>query len=429
MAANRGWREITLGEITAEISAGVSVNSESRTCSPGEVGVLKTSAVTYGTFRPNEHKTVLPDEVARARLSPRKGAILVSRMNTVDLVGASVYVPADFPCLVLPDRIWQFIPTAAVEPIWLHQYLSMPASRAAISGLASGTSGSMKNISKEKFLTLEVPLPPLAEQRAIAAILSSIDDLIEKTEAVIAQLQVVKKAVMQELLTRGLPRQHTRFKMTEVGEVPETWAVSPLHMVASVQTGIAKGKPVTSGDTVDVPYLRVANVQDGFVDLSEMKTLTVEPAALDRYALRAGDVLFTEGGDADKLGRGCAWRGQITPCLHQNHVFAVRPDGQRLLPDLLAYYAGSPRGKAYFLDCAKQTTNLASINSSQLKAMPVPVPPLDEQEQIVAAVAAIEGRLEMEWASYEAVRQLKAALAAALLTGELRVNLDQEVAA
>src|SRR3546814_17828054 len=93
----------------------------------------------------------------------------------------------------------------------------------------------------------------------------------------------------------------------------------------SVQTGIAKGKAI-NGAAITLPYLRVANVQDGHVDLSVIKTITLKPSEVDRYSLRKGDVLFTEGGDFDKLGRGTVWNGEIKPCLHQNHVFAVRPN-------------------------------------------------------------------------------------------------------
>jgi len=179
---------------------------------------------------------------------------------------------------------------------------------------------------------------------------------------------------------------------------------------------------------VELPYLRVANVQDGRVDLSEMKTIFVEERSVERYSLKSGDVLFTEGGDADKLGRGCVWCGQIDPCLHQNHVFAVRTDETRLLPKYLAYLAASPAGKAYFLDSAKQTTNLASINSTQLKAFPVPLAPPEEQAQIVRSIAGVEGRNACEEACVYQLRSLKSALMSVLLTGAVRVKPD-EVAA
>ena len=165
--------------------------------------------------------------------------------------------------------------------------------------------------------------------------------------------------------------------------LPPSWKIAALEDVAEVQTGIAKGK-VINGAGVRLPYLRVANVQDGYVDLSVIKEITVKPSEVQRYSLRAGDVLFTEGGDFDKLGRGTVWNGEIEPCLHQNHIFSVRPNRKKLLPDFLAFQAASTYGRHYFQLSSKQSTNLASINSTQLKQFPVLLPPLPEQRKIAA---------------------------------------------
>ncbi len=139
---------------------------------------------------------------------------------------------------------------------------------------------------------------------------------------------------------------------------------------------------MTDSDSVELPYLRVANVQDGFVDLSDVKTIRTTFAEATRYRLEPGDVLMTEGGDFDKLGRGTVWRGQLDPCIHQNHIFCVRVQPDLLNPDFLAAIARSPYGRSYFARSSKQTTNLASINSTQLKAFPIPLPSLPEQRRI-----------------------------------------------
>jgi type I restriction enzyme S subunit len=164
------------------------------------------------------------------------------------------------------------------------------------------------------------------------------------------------------------------------------WPTISLEQVAEVQTGLAKGKKGKAA-MVERPYLRVANVQDGFLDLREIKTIEVDQSLVPRYRLQVGDVLLTEGGDFDKLGRGTVWRGEIADCLHQNHVFAVRVNALRLLPDFLAYQTAGPRGRQYFKACSKQSTNLASINSTQLKQFPVRLPPLAEQRLVVAVLA------------------------------------------
>lgn len=163
--------------------------------------------------------------------------------------------------------------------------------------------------------------------------------------------------------------------------LPNNWSCRPLHEVAEVRTGLAKGKTGLE-DPIELPYLRVANVQDGHIDLREVKTIAVERRHVERYTLKAGDILMTEGGDFDKLGRGAVWTAPIPNCLHQNHVFSVRVNSDLVVPQFLSALSGSEYGRGYFLSCAKRSTNLASINSSQLKAFPVLLPPLVEQRRI-----------------------------------------------
>lgn len=162
-----------------------------------------------------------------------------------------------------------------------------------------------------------------------------------------------------------------------------------LEEVANIRTGIAISKRSLK-DPVSLPYLRVANVQDGFFDLREMKSMQIERKQIERYSLAVGDVLMTEGGDADKLGRGDVWQGQIQPCLHQNHVFAVRAKQEVLLPSFLNALTASQYGRSFFLRCAKKSTNLASINSSQLKQFPVLLPPLAIQQRFTQILSSWE---------------------------------------
>ena len=201
--------------------------------------------------------------------------------------------------------------------------------------------------------------------------------------------------------------------------VPKHWQIVELREVAFVQTGFAKGK-VISGESVRLPYLRVANVQDGFLDLSEIKEVEVAPYEIERFRLQIGDVLLTEGGDFDKLGRGTLWRGEITNCLHQNHIFAVRTSQEFLEPLFFSYQTASPYGRKYFLECSKQSTNLASINSTQLKEFPVLLPPLAEQRAIAAILSTWDEAITLTKRLIAALRQRKQALMQILLTGEVR---------
>jgi type I restriction enzyme S subunit len=128
--------------------------------------------------------------------------------------------------------------------------------------------------------------------------------------------------------------------------------------------------------------MRVANVQDGFIDLSEVKEIDVLPSDVDKFALKSGDVLLTEGGDPDKLGRGAVWYNQVEKCIHQNHIFRVRvKKNSETDPEFLSALIGSEYGKRFFLRAAKQTTGIATINSRQLKSFPVLCPPYKLQKK------------------------------------------------
>lgn len=202
--------------------------------------------------------------------------------------------------------------------------------------------------------------------------------------------------------------------------LPSDWQLVPLSTVADVQTGLALGKEAKV-DPVRLPYLRVANVQDGFLDLSEVKEVTVERSLIPRYSLRHGDVLMTEGGDFDKLGRGYIWHDEIPNCLHQNHVFVVRPH-DNLLSYFLASLTSSDYGRAYFQSCSKQSTNLASINSSQLKAFPVPLPTRDEQAAITQVLSTWDRGIRQLNDLITAKVRFKQGLMQQLLTGKRRFN-------
>lgn len=134
--------------------------------------------------------------------------------------------------------------------------------------------------------------------------------------------------------------------------MPDGWEKVKLEEISHIQTGIAK-KQTDSDDVIELPYLRVANVQDGYLDLSEIKMIKIQPQKIDRYKLEIGDILLTEGGDFDKLGRGAVWLGKISNCVHQNHIFAVRPNHEIILSSFLSALTGSFYGKKYFLSCSK----------------------------------------------------------------------------
>lgn len=194
----KGWLIKKLRALVSSVDAGVSVNGGDRAAEPNEFGVLKISAVTEGVFRPEENKVIRPDELCRAALNPAADRILISRSNTEALVGASAYVAHNYTNLFLPDKLWQLHPDPVNETHmpWLSYWLASDETRSLLSKLATGTSGSMKNISKQQLLSLNVPTPTPVEQRRIASILAIWDQAIGTTERLLANSRTQCQALI-----------------------------------------------------------------------------------------------------------------------------------------------------------------------------------------------------------------------------------------
>ena len=176
----------SLAEIIDELESGVSVNSENRNAISGELGILKTSCVTSGTFNPKEHKAVLPAETPLVKCPVRKNSIIVSRMNTEALVGANAYVDKNYDTLFLPDRLWQTVITnPEISVRYVSFMLASEQAREAISSKCGGTSGSMKNIAKPQFLSVQIPLPPLEVQHQIVAEIEGYQKIIDGARQVL----------------------------------------------------------------------------------------------------------------------------------------------------------------------------------------------------------------------------------------------------
>ena len=268
--------------------------------------------------------------------------------------------------------------------------------------------------------------PELAEQRKIASVLELVSRAIDQQERLLALTVELKQCVLQQLFSYGLRPE--RQKQTELRPVPEGWEVVPLRICAHVQTGIAKGRKLSGELTLTLPYLRVANVQSGFLDLADIKTITIRERERDRYLLHDGDVVLTEGGDFDKLGRGFIWQSEVPECVHQNHIFAVRVDRSRLMPEFFAHLSQSPYGKAYFLSVAHKTTNLACINTTKLKGFPVLIPKMKEQAEIVEVLSAVDAKIQHHRIKQATLKELFRTLLYELMTARIRIsNLDLRI--
>ncbi|NCU67951.1 restriction endonuclease subunit S [Acidovorax sp. 210-6] len=198
-------------------------------------------------------------------------------------------------------------------------------------------------------------------------------------------------------------------------ELPVVWEWARLGEIVLISSGVTLGRKAAIPTPVSLPYLRVANVQRWHLNLSSMKEVVIDQSELSRFQLLNGDLLITEGGDWDKVGRTAIWRDELPTCLHQNHVFKARGISTAWNPVWAELYLNSAVARAYFASSAKQTTNLASINMTQLKDCAFPVPPLAEQSRIVTRITALR-RLCADLRQRVAERQsVQARLAEALV--------------
>lgn len=309
----------------------------------------------------------------------------------------------------------------------------------------TGSAG-QKRVPWDYFANTPFPLPPLAEQRRIVSKIDDLmrlcDELEEKGQAQcrarerltystfhhltvakdstefrqrfgfilhnsslvlddISQLrQTILQLAVQGRLVPQNPKEESGEKLIarlSRRELPDgdhildekfrnSWGITAFTNLAHIRSGVTKGRNLAGRKVKSLPYLRVANVQRGFLELNVMKEIAIPTDELEKFRLQPNDLLITEGGDWDKVGRTAIWHAEIEDCIHQNHVFRARLVSSELHPEWFMLYFNSPVGRRYFETAAKQTTNLASINATELRECAVAVPPLAEQKRIVAKV-------------------------------------------
>jgi type I restriction enzyme S subunit len=311
--------------------------------------------------------------------------------------------------------------------------INSPDFRQRVATLASGTT--RKRISRRNLSSLTLPVPPLEEQRrivdALEGHLSRLDAAERELHGAAGRLARLRDQVIRHALfpssplttPSAVPLPDVGVNDGELPDLPNNWHWARLGELSEVVGGVTKDSSKQGDPTfVEVPYLRVANVQRGRLDLDVITKIRVPPDKAAKLELLPGDVLLNEGGDRDKLGRGWVWDGQIEQCIHQNHVFRARIRDGVLTPKLLSWAANSFGGR-WCERNGKQSVNLASISLSKIRLMPVPVPPLGEQPAIERQIqAGLDGcdRLAASLAiARRESRALRRSLLGAAFTGGL----------
>ena len=332
--------------------------------------------------------------------------------------------------LVSPDYV-VFAADRSVDADFLHYLLRYPEMHKTYESLSeTGNSfGKRRRLYWSIFEDIELTLPPLPEQRKIAAILSSVDDAIDKTQAVIDQLAVVKKAMMQELLTKGLPGRHTRFKKTEIGMVPEEWEVLQLvQLLDGIDAGWSPQCDGLPASLSEWGVLKVSAVSWGEFRPDENKRLPASFKPRPAIEVGEGDVLISRANTPDLVGRSVLVRATRPRLMLSDKLLRLRV-GNRADPAFVNLCLGTPISRAQIEDGATGSSkSMKNISQAALRDVVVPVPSIEEQKRISAFVEALDVRTAAEQHALTGIRAVKAALMSVLLTGEVRVTPDEDAA-
>lgn len=398
-ALPKGWSLATLNDLAAP---------QARSITDGPFGSNLTSA-HYTDHGP---RVIRLQNIGDGRFIDNPAYISDEHFKTLltheavagDLVLASLGTDLPRACLV-PDWLGPAIVKADcirvrlgqhVDPRWALYAMQAPAARSWAAEQMHGVG--RPRLGLKVIREIPVPLPPLAEQRRIVDILDDHLSRLDAAETLIhdsaERLDVLQQRVIERTLTGAdwgatpgsghLPA--AGVDDGPLADLPHGWRWQRLNDLADVVGGVTKDSSKQSDPSyVEVPYLRVANVQRGHLDLSNITTIRVPPTKAANLTLLAGDVLLNEGGDRDKLGRGWVWNDEIPNCIHQNHVFRARVRDRVLDPYLLSW-AANTLGGPWCERNGKQSVNLASISMSRIRLMPVPVPPTDIQAQLTRAI-------------------------------------------
>ena len=352
------------------------------------------------------------------------GDVVLTMMGSV---GAATVVPDGIPTGIMDSHLLRIQPnTSVIEPKFLAKVLR-DSSEIKNQIRARSQGGIMSGLNARIVRSLEVPVPPLPEQRKIAAILSSVDDAIEKTQAVIDQVQVVKRGLKQELLTRGLPGRHTRFKQTEIGEIPEDWDFLSLVDLAEPGHGLQTGpfgSQLHASDYVahGVPVIMPKDMMNGYVSDAYSARISDEMAEeLRRHKVRAGDILVARRGD---LGRAGLIRQHEEGWICGTGCFRFRPKN-RTVSRFIRHWITWPVSVRWLNEHAVGQTML-NLNTSILGRLPVALPSEAERSTIASIMEALAEQMQTLGRRAEGLDTLKRSLMSVLLTGELRVTPDAE---
>lgn len=358
-----------LGEICTIVSGGTPSRSKSEYWINGTIPWIKIGNIK-GKYVVNadENITELGLEKSSAKFL-KKGTILYTIFATLGEVGI-LNIDACTNQAIAGITIKD---TTIIGTDFLYYYLK--SKKQYVDRIGRGVA--QNNINMSILRNFDVPLLSLEKQKDIVSTLDTLQSIITHRRTQLEKLDLLVKARFVEMFG-------------DMIENDRQWENYLLCNIADIVSGITKGRKIKEAELIEVPYMAVSNVKNGYIDWTTVKTILATASEVEQYRIHPEDILMTEGGDPDKLGRGAIIHQVPDNCIHQNHIFRVRLDEALILPIYFSEYLQAQKAKRYFLGCAKQTTGIASINMTQLKALPVLVPPLALQAQFADFVKQVD---------------------------------------
>ncbi|WP_156960970.1 restriction endonuclease subunit S [Kocuria marina] len=398
------WVYRSVSDLVDGLTAGVSVRSTGD--GSGGASVLKTSAIDAGRFDPREAKPILPIDLPRAKCPVRAHSMIVSRMNTPTLVGNVGYVDQDYDDLYLPDRLWlaRSKRGSGTDMRWLTYYFASQPGARRLRSLATGTSGSMKNIPKDRVLNLDIATPSASEQHAIADALADADALIATLERLIAKKQAIKLGMMQNLLTGR----------THVSSFSGQWRSTTLGDVVKVVGGGTPSRSISAYWGGRIPWATIKDISN-FNPHGTQEYIT--PAALQASSARlvsAGTLVL-----AARMLVGKAVRFDVDVAINQDlKALAGAPDV--VDPAYLRHWFD-----AYGSTLASSAggSTVAGTSTGQIKAMPIELPALDEQQAIATVLDDADSEVAALRTRLKKAQVMKTGMMQELLTGRTRLPI------
>ena len=416
-----GWQSVRLGDV-----ADIAFSGVDKKTIEGEVPVelCNYTDVFYNRrIRPGMGfmaATASPVECQRYAL--RKGDVLFTKdSETPEEIGIPSYVVEDMPNVLCGYHLGLARPAnGTVNGAFLARTLASEASAREFARIANGVT--RFGLTLDATRSLPILLPPLPEQRAIAAVLDSIDEAIERTEAVITATERLRDALLHQLLTRGVPGWHTQWKdVPGIGTVPAAWDVVRLGDVAVVKGGkrLPKGTSFADGDT-GLPYIRVVDFQNRTVKASDIKFLLPEVhKSISRYTISSSEVYISIAGTIGLVGTIPTHFDGAN--LTENAAKIAIDSQGKLSHHFLSSYLGS----FWCQSQIKERINALGqpkLALERIRTIQVPLPPFSEQQTIAGLLDGVDGAVEPMREERNGLLSLKASASDALLTGRVRVG-------